>query len=178
MVGQIIKEGEVMTGNIGTSFVVIPQADILKKSFSVLLNHINSVSLPQIKSEDGNYSKMVISINGYDNDARPLWEIPEVVEWFKELHKEHPYMPLFLSPGSVQVYFQVLRPIAHSIIPKEYRDQKDLVGLLLHTLSERNKYFSHVLGSTYNRYQPILDAADKSVADAVINLSKGIEEPL
>jgi ankyrin repeat protein len=177
-VGHIIKKGEAMTSNIGTSFVVIPRADILKKSFSVLLGHINSVSLPQIKSGDGNYSKMVIAINGYDNDDRPLWDIPEVIEWFKELHKKHPYMPLFLSPGSVQVYFQVLKPLAHSIIPADYSNQKDLVGLLLHTLQERNNYFSRVLGSDYDRCKPMLDAADKSVGNAVTNLVKRIVEPL
>lgn len=164
---------------IGISYVIVEKADILKKSVPVfLLDYINLISLPQIKSGDGNYSKMVLTINGYDNDARPLWDIPEVVEWYRELHTKHPYMPLFLTPGSVQVYFQVLRPIAYSIIPAEYRDKKDLVGLLLHTLSERNKYFSGVLGSDYDRCQSILNAADKSVADAVTNLVKGIEEPL
>ena len=167
-----------MTKSIGISYVVIAKADIEKKSVSVLLDYINLVSLPQIRSGDANYSKMVITINGYDNDARPLWDIPEVVEWFRELHTKHPYMPLFLTPGSVQVYFQVLKPIAYDIIPAEYRDTKDLVGLLLHTLSERNKYFSGALGSDYDRCQSILNAADKSVTDAVINLVNGIEEPL
>ena len=167
-----------MIRSIGISYVVIPRADILKRSFSVLLRHIDSISLPQIRSGDRNYSKMVIAINGYDSDVRPLWDIPEVVEWFKELHTKHPYMPLFLSPGSVQVYFRVLKLIAYSILPSEYRDKKDLVGLLLHTLAERNKYFSAALGSDYDRFQFILNVADKSVADAVTNLSKEIEEPL
>jgi hypothetical protein len=151
----------------------------LKKSVPLfLLEFINSISLPQIKSGNENYSKMVLTINGYDNDARPLWDIPEVVEWYRELHTKYPYMPLFLSPGSVQVYFQVLGPISSSIIPAEYRDKDELVGLLLHTLSERNKYFSTVLGSDYDRCQAILNTADRAVTNAVTNLAKGIEEPL
>jgi len=163
---------------VGTSFLVIPKAHVLNKNFSILLAFINLISLPQIKSGDKNYAKIVIAINGYDNDARPLWNIPEVVEWFKELHMKHPYMPLFLSRGSVQVYFEVLRPIAHSIIPAEYKDKKDLVGLLLHTFSERNKYFAHVLQGDYDRCQSILKAADKSFGDAVTNLVNGIVEPI
>jgi hypothetical protein len=167
-----------VTRDVGISYAIIPKADILQKSFSVLLSHIDSISLPQIRSGDRNYSRMVIAINGYDNDPRPLWDIPEVVEWFKELHTKHPYMPLFLTPGSVQLYFGVLQSVAHSIIPPEYRDKKDLVGLLLHTLMERNKYFAAALGSDYDRCQAILNAADKSVADAVTNLMKGIKEPV
>lgn len=164
--------------NIGTSFLIIPKTDILKRNFSALLSFINSISLPQIKAGDKNYAKMVISIDGYDSDERPIWEIPEVVEWFKELHRQHPYMPLFLSPGTVQVYFGVLQPIARSIVPAEYRDNKDLVGLLLHTLAERNKYFFAALGSDYDRCKSILNTADKSVADAVTKLVQGIKEPL
>jgi hypothetical protein len=163
---------------VGTSFLAIPKAHVLNKNYSMLLDFINSISLPQIKSGDKNYAKIVIAINGYDNDVRTLWNIPEVVEWFKELHMKHPYMPLFLSPGSVQVYFEVLRPIAHSIIPPEFKDKKDLVGLLLHTFSERNKYFAHVLHDDYDLCQSILEAADKSVGDAVTNLANGIIEPL
>ncbi|MFH0846563.1 MAG: hypothetical protein V1894_00695 [Chloroflexota bacterium] len=100
-----------MRRDIGISYVVIPKTDILQRSFSVLLRHIDSVALPQIRSGDMNYSKMVIAINGYDSDARSLWDIPEVVEWFKELHMKHPYMPLFLSPGSVQVISECFSPL-------------------------------------------------------------------
>ncbi|GEM_PF-5708771 len=163
---------------IGTSYVVIGKMEIARKNYSFLTEFINSISLPQIKSGDGNYARMVIAINGYDDDVRSLWDIPEVVEWYKDLHNHHPYMPLFLSPGSVQVYFRVLGPIAHTIVPPEYCNQKDLVSLLMHTLAERNKFFSHVLGSEFERYQRILGAADEAVTNAVINLTNGIQEPV
>lgn len=163
---------------IGISICVIPKEHILQMDFSMLLRHISLISLPQIKAGETNYSKLVISIDGYNDDSRPLWQIPEVIKWFKELHLNHPYMPLFLTPGSVQVYFQVLIPIAKNIIPESLRDKNEPVGLLLHTFEGRNAYFSEALGDDYDRLQYILNAADKSVADAVINLVNGVQEPL
>jgi hypothetical protein len=162
---------------IGTSILIISKEDILKRNFSTLLFHITSVSLPQIKAGDKNYSKTVISIDGYNNDARPLWKIPEVVKWFEGLHRRHPYIPLFLSSGSVQLYFLILKPIAFRVLPPEYRGMNDLVGLLAHTMAERNKYFIAILGGDYERCQPILINADKLVSDAVTKLIQGVQEP-
>jgi hypothetical protein len=163
---------------VGTSYVVISKESVLQKDVSALLNFVDQVTLPQIRSGDANYSRIVLTIGGYDDDARPLWDIPEVVDWFREVHTKHPYMPLLLSPGSIQVYFRVLGPIAHGIIPREFQHENSLKGLLLHSFQGRNAYFSRVLGSDYERCQAVLNEADKEVGNAVVKLAKGIEEPL
>jgi hypothetical protein len=165
---------------IGISSVIIPNDHILSKDFSMLTSYIERVCIPQIRSGILNYSTIVLSINGYDNDPRSLWDIPEVVSWFKMLFKVHPYIPLLLSPGSVQLYFYILQPLAREIIPKdrEYANEKDYKALLLHTLWERNIYFQKVLANDYSRCQYILRKADERVTQAVVNLIHGKEEPI
>lgn len=173
-----VKKPNAEVNRVGTSFLVVSKDMVMKKDFSDLLKFIDSVSLPQIKSGNSNYSKLVLTIEGYDNDSRSLWEIPEVVEWYKELHIKYPYIPLFLSPGSVHVYFMILKPIIRSIVPDEYRDKNDFTNLLLHTFAESNKFFSNALGSDDDRYKDIKNLADESFANAVTNLVQGIKEPI
>lgn len=42
--------------------------------------------------------RVVISVSGYDDDPRPLWEVPEVRRFFARLHRAVPHMLFFLSP--------------------------------------------------------------------------------
>lgn len=160
---------------IGHSIVVV--SDVSLKDYTPLTDFIESVSLGQIREGQTDYARMAIAIGGYDSDPRPLWDIPEVTAWYRDLHTAHPYMPMFLSPGSIQVYFRVLQPIAQSILPEEFASNQDLVGLLLHVFAARNKYFAEALGGDDERLQDVLKAADAMVTQAVVKLSKGIDEP-
>jgi len=163
---------------IGTSFCTISKDEILRKDFSLLISYINTISLPQIKAGSEDFSKIILSIDGYNHDSRSLWQIPEVIDWFKELHINHPYAPIFLTPGSVQIYFMILTPVAKTITAHELRDKKAPVALLLDVFAGRNYFFPKVLGNDYKRLEPILKKADKACSDAVINLVNGIAEPL
>ena len=160
---------------IGHSVVVI--SDVSLKDYSPLTNFIDSVSLRQIREGEKDYARLAIAIGGYDNDPRPLCDIPEVTAWYRDLHITYPYMPMFLSPGSIQVYFGVLQPIALSILPEQFANNKDLVGLLLHVFAARNRYFAEVLGSDYDRLQYVFKHADALVTAAVVKLAEGIDEP-
>ena len=45
-----------------------------------------------------------LAISGYDDDPRPLWEIPEVRTWCKNVHTKVPYLPCLLSENSIIWY--------------------------------------------------------------------------
>jgi len=45
-----------------------------------------------------------IPISGYDLDPRSLTQIPEVVAWFRKVHENYPFLPIFLSPFVLNDY--------------------------------------------------------------------------
>ena len=47
--------------------------------------------------KEGMLRKITLSISGYDNDPRELYEIPEVCAWARDTVKLFPSMPLFLD---------------------------------------------------------------------------------
>jgi hypothetical protein len=46
---------------------------------------------------EGRPSKAELTISGYDDDPRELYEIPEVCQWAKWIVKEFPVLPFFLT---------------------------------------------------------------------------------
>lgn len=50
------------------------------------------------RSAMGALGRVALSIGGYDNDPRSLWEIPEVRQLFASLRDAIPHMLFFLSP--------------------------------------------------------------------------------
>lgn len=96
-----------LADKIGYVFFAISKEQVLEKDVSMFNPHIESVCIPQIRSGHL-HSLVVLSVSGYDEDPRELWDILEVILWFKKLHEAHPYLPHFLSPGSVQLYLLML----------------------------------------------------------------------
>ena len=43
------------------------------------------------------YDSVEITVSGYDDDPRELWEIPEVKRWFETLDKAWPFAFFFMS---------------------------------------------------------------------------------
>lgn len=54
------------------------------------------------KSEE--YSPFDMTISGYTNDPRPLWEVEEIRKWCESLHQKHPYLPFLLSKSTIEWY--------------------------------------------------------------------------
>jgi hypothetical protein len=159
---------------VGHSFVVISKDAILKKKFKLIDDFIE-LSVAQLRQADRNFPEMELSIDGYNDDARSLDKIPDVVSWFKELHRQYPYIPLFFVPSSIQVYYVILLPFARQIVPKwrSYGWDVPPKALLLHTFYERNKFFKRVLGDAYTEYKDILGLADRKVASVLMGLVSG-----
>lgn len=80
-----VSKDEILSGNIGRV-----------KSLVAMISH--ELRLDQ-KVHPWN-----LTISGYDYDPRPLSEIPEVVIWYKKVHEEISYLPIFLTPFALNPY--------------------------------------------------------------------------
>ena len=83
--------------------------------------------------------KVGIVIGGYDDDPRPLWEIPEARLWFPYLDQEIPYLLFFLSPER-----KAVKLLACMLCDIHYEqgvaalDAKDVASFLIPRLGEMN----------------------------------------
>jgi len=78
--------------------LVIPKEDIVSCNYSRIINHFNFLSRNSRILEEKCQS-IDVSIFGYDKDPRELFEIPEVMKWFrKSIDHNIPWF-YFLSTG-------------------------------------------------------------------------------
>jgi len=77
-----------------------------------------------------------IGVDGYHNDPRPLWEIPEVCNWFFQIHEQLPYLPFWLTTESFKIYLmaasagaseQFIAELA-SRLPTDWSEREFLLG--------------------------------------------------
>lgn len=80
-----ISKQEIVAGDIGT------------------ISGLIELAVVELK-ETGEINPWNMTISGYDTDPRSLPEIPEVVAWFRKVHENYPYFPIFLSNFSVHSY--------------------------------------------------------------------------
>jgi hypothetical protein len=82
LVSIIITRREIESGDISNSLSVLHTFKKDKKSIRRFCNKID------------------LSISGYDDDPRELWEIHEVKSYFKQLDKAFPYWFYFITKHS------------------------------------------------------------------------------
>lgn len=156
---------------------VISKEDILRKDLSLFRTHIEDICIPQIRTggRDDGCSALVLSIDGYDKDRRELWNIPEVLEWFKTLSRTYPYVPYFLSPGSIQLYFGILERVSADVAASAvaFEKHKGLIPLMTDTFGEANVFFERTFGSDLAGCQPVIDLLTQKINRAVTNLIDG-----
>ena len=103
--------------------VVIPKEDILRNNFGTVQKVISSL-IEEIKITKRFPTLVRLEIDGYNNDPRELWEIPEVISWYGNLHFKYGFLPFFLDEGSIQLY------LSHVMIFKDdhysYSDLEEL----------------------------------------------------
>lgn len=75
-----IERDDVEAGDVSQTVAVF---DSFSKSPKTVMNVVGRVEL---------------SVSGYDDDPRSLWQIPEVRRFFKSLRRKIPHMLLFLCP--------------------------------------------------------------------------------
>lgn len=80
----------------------IPKSDILDQ------DHTKVAGLIDISSDEVRGGRMIwpwtMTVSGYDDDPRELSEIPEVRNWFREVHKGFPFFAIYLAEFSLNQY--------------------------------------------------------------------------
>jgi hypothetical protein len=165
---------------IGISFLVISKESVLEKNVSQFAGFVDSVSLEQLRSGRENYATAALSIDGYNDDPRPLWQISEAREWFKALHSVRPYAPYFLSPVSIQIYITCLEPFIPEWFPKECeaRTRHPVVYLVSYAMVQFIDLLRKTLPDKTEFADRILNDANERIFSAMNHLIEGKAETL
>jgi hypothetical protein len=108
----------------------------------------------QIASRGRKPDPMTMTVSDYDDDARPLWRIPEVVTWSKNVHAHLLFLPYMLSELSLAWYLCCL---------VEARTERTSVGRPITTAAEDKVKqlrgeVEKGLGELYHRVQTTAEA--------------------
>lgn len=93
-------------------FSVITKENIENSDFDEIMGFYNDVLENAIDYEN----KIMLIIDGYDNDPRELHQIPEVCDYFKTLDKLFPYWFYFLK-RDVESLHNPLKMLVFLLIP-------------------------------------------------------------
>lgn len=88
-------------------------------------------------------------VHGYNQDPRPLPEIPEVVKWYASLSVAYSYLPYLLDVDSILVYFRTLASNSRSFVETGLVTDLGPVyaALLLEIYSSGNRFFHSLFPS-------------------------------
>jgi hypothetical protein len=96
--GSVVERNEV-----GRVLVVIGRKSIDRGSLRMLEDGLEQVMQDSFKGH-GFGRLLQFTTDGYTADARPLWEIPEVVAYFKQLHEQKPYLLYWMGKECIPLY--------------------------------------------------------------------------
>lgn len=104
------------------------------------------------KSEE--YFPFDMTISGYANDPRPLWEVEEIRKWCESLQQKHPYLPYLLSNSTIEWY-------ALCILEIEEVERRETIfgtrGVYRITMNEFKKFSAQVTGGSGILFHNICD---------------------
>jgi hypothetical protein len=85
-----------------------------EKEIISIKDYIKDITTVSIAKQRLNRFKLTIS--GYDNDARELYEIPEVCVWARDCFQKIPYLLYFLDDASTYPFVSwILGPISKAV---------------------------------------------------------------
>jgi hypothetical protein len=95
-----------------------------------------------------------LTVSGFDFDPRPVSLIPEVVTWFKKVHGQYTYLPIFLTPFCLTGYLlsqldlEVFDSKKKEMTPAEQKEVNELVSAYEKLHTGQVEVFRHQLEST------------------------------
>jgi hypothetical protein len=98
LLGSVLERNEV-----GRVLVVVGRKSIATGSRSLMEDGLERVMRDSFQGS-GFGRLLQFTIDGYTEDARPLWEIPEVVAYIKELHEQKPQLPYWMGKECIPLY--------------------------------------------------------------------------
>lgn len=119
---QINRGGEPdMTKNLRLLIITVERNQVEQQSDAGRQYITNTITnLARIWVREGRPIKADLTIGGYNNDPRELYEIPEVCQWAKWITNELPVLPYFLAYGSLDlIVFMLCGPVSKDAIPSK-----------------------------------------------------------
>ena len=109
--------------------------DLFEKDTRLPLASINLANEEVLIAES--CGRFRITIKGYDDDPRQVFDIPEVRGWFAALHKDAPHFPFFLEPELIVVYAAALLP--HSYENAELKFEAGVIEGICPRVARRHR---------------------------------------
>lgn len=118
----------IITLIISKEWIETKYLEEIDRTFKILLSD-------PIKFED----KIIILIEGYNNDTRPIWEINEIREYFKTLDLLFPYWFYFLKKEKEANYFG-LKMIMLLLVPTKTLNNNGEIATTEFDIPEYGKF--------------------------------------
>lgn len=87
--------------------IVIGRRSIVEGNLHLVENALERVVQEAFKG-NGFGRLLQFTIGGYAEDSQPLWVIPEVVAYFKQLQEKKPYLLYWMGKECIPIYCQIL----------------------------------------------------------------------
>jgi hypothetical protein len=132
--------------------------------------------LIQLTAEYNQLNLLDLLIQGYDDDNRSLYEVPEVTRWIRMIYARWPDLLYWLTPTSLRVYMLCLNPSMHQRLP----DGRIQIALDLEELSRQfvasavadEKALSKA-GMARDKIDPVSNQADRNLLKMFERISQG-----
>jgi hypothetical protein len=118
-----LKGGAPMTSVTRLTMLPVERRDIEHPSAAGREYVTESIAdLARLWIAEGRPSRAMLTISGYDDDPRELYEIPEVCQWANRTLNEFPVLPFFLTDASLDPFVGWLcGPVSkHAITSPEF----------------------------------------------------------
>lgn len=156
--------------DIGPVVLTISREEIEASDHDRLSTLIGVVGPREVLAGNTSF-QILLFVDGYNDDPRELWEIPEVLDWYLVLYRLYPQLAFFLDPGSCRLFFyMVLRMLSDST----ENPTSDLsVEVLKRTFVAFNEVMAAWAGPSAGRYDAQFAARTKIVTEALLMLAPG-----
>jgi len=114
---------------------------------------------------------LTLSVSGYDDDPRELWQIPEVRAWFTELERVFPQIVFYLclDNGMINLFYSATRGDCTADDPVAYTSKEEVTAFLEESFYRMNRYLAN-FDIDYHGYDPYFchcDAVAKTLSSPV-----------
>jgi len=150
----------------GRILVVIGRKSVNQTNLSLVEEQAKRVVAESL--ERGGFGKLLqFSVDGYTEDTRGLWDIPEVVSYFKSLHEKTPYLLFWMGKESVPLYCRILTGGSPTTLEKFLKDAF-FSGIFI---CERmcNAQFPDDPSRAKQLSQVLIEEATKRIRDAMVS---------
>jgi hypothetical protein len=132
--------------------------------------------LIELTMQYGQLNLLDISIDGYNDDQRSLYEVPEVRRWIKIIETRWPDFLFWLTPGSLWLCMLSLNPVMYQRLSdgrlQITLDQESLIRQFVVSISAAEEVLSKA-GMTVKQVDRVIEQANPNIVQMFERKSRG-----